>query len=190
MAPFSGADLEALATAVAASWRSAADRDWSAPAGTLEWSCAATAVHVVDCVLAPAFFLASRRTDAYPAGGWTPPGDTPPAELAEALETVARITAAVVSGAREDVRAILWGGPEPRVGPPADFAPRAGLELALHAHDIAAGLGVALDVPVDAVGRLRDHVAGWPFWGGYGSWTPLPSTSDPFRDLLVASRRG
>jgi hypothetical protein len=155
----------------------------------LDWSCAATAVHVVDCVLAPAFFLASRRTDAYPAGGWSAPVESTPDELAESLETVARITAAVVAGAPEDVRAIVWRGPEPRVAPPADFAPRAGLELALHAHDIASRLGVDLAVPVDAVRRLRDHVAGWPFWGGYASWTALASTDDPFGDLLRASRR-
>ncbi len=63
---FTADDLEELSALVADTWTSAADRDWSAQAGTVEWSCTATADHAVDCVYAPAFFLASRRTDAYP----------------------------------------------------------------------------------------------------------------------------
>lgn len=188
-AVFSGADLEALAAAVAESWRAGADRDWAAAAGTLEWTCAATAVHAIDCVLAPAFFLASRRTDAYPLGGWAPPEDTPPDGLAEGLETVARILAAVVAAAPSDLRAIIWRRPQPEVAPPADFAPRGGLELVLHAHDVAVGLGVPFAPPVEVVERLRSHVAGWPFWGGYGSWTPLTMAGDPFVDLLVSTGR-
>ncbi len=37
--------------------------------GATGWSCLATADHAVDCVYAPAFFLASRRLDAYPIAG-------------------------------------------------------------------------------------------------------------------------
>jgi len=66
---FTVADLGAVSDAVAAVWTGAADRDWSVPAGTVEWSCLATADHAVDCVYAPAFFLASRRLDAYPDAG-------------------------------------------------------------------------------------------------------------------------
>jgi hypothetical protein len=59
-------DLTELSELVATTWNSAAERDWSVPAGTVEWSRIKTADHAVDCVYAPAFFLASRRTDAYP----------------------------------------------------------------------------------------------------------------------------
>jgi len=57
-------DLHALSELVSETWTSAADRDWSGPAGTLEWLCIRTADHAVDCVYAPAFFLASRRASA------------------------------------------------------------------------------------------------------------------------------
>jgi hypothetical protein len=58
---FSTDDLHELSARVATAWRAGADRDSSAPAGTLEWSCARTADHAVDTLFAPAFFLASRR---------------------------------------------------------------------------------------------------------------------------------
>jgi hypothetical protein len=68
---FSVDDLGLLSDLVAGSWSAAADRDWSMPAGTLEWSCLHTADHAVDCAYAPAFFLASRRLDRYPDAGAT-----------------------------------------------------------------------------------------------------------------------
>ena len=93
-------DLVELTGIVAAGWRAAAGRDWSVPAGTLDWSCARTADHAVDTVLAPAFFLASRRLDAYPAYGASTPGpEASPDELAGALETATRILVAVVADA-------------------------------------------------------------------------------------------
>lgn len=70
-ARFTTDDLARLTEAVAAAWLSAADRDWSVAAASTGWSCTKTADHAVDCVFAPAFFLASRRTDAYPDGGWS-----------------------------------------------------------------------------------------------------------------------
>ena len=60
---FSPGDLAALTEVVAEAWHLGADRDWSVPAGTLEWSCTHTADHAVDTLLAPAFNLASRLED-------------------------------------------------------------------------------------------------------------------------------
>jgi hypothetical protein len=188
--PFTRHDLDLLAGVVTASWGSALDRDWSAPAGTLEWSCTRTADHTVDAVLAVAFFLASRRTDAYP--DWAAPvtlgPDARPDQLVEALATVARVLSGVIAGAEPGATAIIWRRPAPEARPAADFAARGALELVLHGHDVCAGLGVPLRPPPDACARLRDHTRGWPHWGAPG-WRPPPATNDPWRDILIGSGR-
>lgn len=185
-------DLAAIADGVAAAWLAGADRDWSVPAGTLEWSCTRTADHAVDCVLAPAFFLASRSTTGYPPFEPVTMGAAPTAaELVEGLRTALRMLAGVVRAAEAEpgAAAVLWRRPAPEVRPPADFPPRAGLELALHGHDVCAGLGVELAPPPDACRRLRDHTASWPMWTlAWGA--PPPRTDDPWADLLAASGRG
>ena len=63
---FTRADLLQLTYQVGQAWTTGARRDWSVPAGAMEWSCLGTADHAVDCVNAPAFFLASRHVDDYP----------------------------------------------------------------------------------------------------------------------------
>ncbi len=182
-------DLEVLAALVADSWRSAADRDWSARAGSLDWSCTRTADHAVDTVLAPAFFLASRKHDDYPAGGpFTLGPDPRPRDLAEAVETASRVLAAVVTVAPSDARAVIWRRPQVETRPPADFVPRGALELALHGHDVACGLEITFAPPSDLCERLRDHTRAWPHWSSPG-WTPLAMDGDPWLDLLRSSGR-
>lgn len=186
---FDSDDLEELAALVADDWRQAADRDWSVNAGPLEWSCAKTADHIVDTVLAPAFFLASRKVDDYPAGGWSPGERASPHDFAEALETAARIVVAVVRATDPDVRAIIWRRPTVEARPPADFAPRAALELILHAHDVAAGLDIDFAPPTGLCERLRAHTRHWPFWTAVPGWSPLMMEGDAFDDLLRSSGR-
>ena len=139
---FSVADLYALSELVATAWLSAADRDWSARAGTLEWSCTRTADHAVDCVWAPAFFLASRKRDGYPDVGLDMGlgADAEPGRLVQSLEMATRVLGAVVHDADPGVRAILFRRPEIMIAPPEDFPPRAATELILHAHDVCSGL--------------------------------------------------
>jgi hypothetical protein len=188
--PFTTDDLDRLAAAAVAAWRAGLDRDWSARAGTLEWSCRRTADHAVDAVLAVAMFLAARRQDGYPAwwGEQSMGPDAGPEDLVEGLASAARLLSAIVDATPADVRAVIWRRPEVEVRGPADFAPRGGLELILHAHDVSSGLGVPLVPPADACARLRDHTRGWPHWTSPG-WCPAPSTDDPWHDLLVGSGR-
>ena len=151
--PFTADDLDRLAEVAVAAWREGLDRDWSAPAGTLEWSCRRTADHAVDAVLAVALFLASRKDDGYPEWGWgelTMGPAARPTDLVEGLATVARVLSAVVRAAPPDARAVIWRRPRLEVRGPVDFAPRGGLELVLHAHDVATGLGVPFGPPADA----------------------------------------
>jgi hypothetical protein len=186
---FTVADLGAVSDAVAAVWTGAADRDWSVPAGTVAWSCLATADHAVDCVYAPAFFLASRRLDAYPDAGddLRLGARATPARLVESLAIATRIVAGVVGTTPADTEAVLFGGPPATTGRTADFVPRAALELVLHAHDVARGLGVEFDPPAAACHRLREHTRPWPMWTGM--WAALGFSQDAWADLLTASGR-
>ncbi len=185
---FTVADLRALTDLVAATWLAEAHRDWSAPAGALEWSCIATADHAVDCVYAPAFFLASRRMDAYPEAGsdLTLGTRATPELLVDSLRLASRMLTAVVNDAGPDVRAIIFQRPAV-VGAPRDFAPRAALELILHARDVAIGLDVAFDPSADLCSRLREHTRRWPVWTA--EWRGLGRTDDPWADLLRGSGR-
>jgi hypothetical protein len=56
---FTRHDLATLADCVGDAWRAGAGGDWSAPAGTLAWSCARTADHAVD---APSSWPPGART--------------------------------------------------------------------------------------------------------------------------------
>jgi hypothetical protein len=182
-------DLEELAALVAGAWRRAADHDWSAPAGVLEWTCTRTADHAVDTVLAPAFFLASRRRDDYPPFAPTSVGPDPrPGDLADGVETAARILAAVVRTTAPDVRAVIWRRPRVETRPPRDFVPRGALELIVHGHDVCTGLGVPFAPPAPLCERLRRHTGEWPHWRSSG-WSPLTLAGDPWADLLRAAGR-
>jgi len=189
---FSSRDLESLSALVSSAWRSGFTRDWSVSAGTLEWTCTKTADHAVDTVLAPAIFLASRKLDRYPELGWnTRMGpDARPEQLVEGLETATRILTAVIDAAPPGTRAVIRRRPEVQTAGPQDFAPRAGLELILHAHDVCSGLAIEFEPPTGLCARLREHTRNWPAWGlSQPTWTEPPNTNDPWSDLLQASGR-
>jgi hypothetical protein len=182
-------DLYVLSDLVALTWTSATDRDWSAPAGTVEWTCAATADHAVDCVYAPVFFLASRNVDAYPEVGLdlTLGNEANPTRLVESLRIATRMLAAVVNDAAPDVRAVIFRHPEIMIGAPGDFVPRGAVELILHAHDVCQGLRVPFEPPAELCHRLREHTRPWPMWTI--AWRGLGGSDDPWGDLLMGSGR-
>jgi hypothetical protein len=187
---FDDHDMTTLAELVCESWEEGADSDWSATAGTVEWTCTATADHAVDTVLAPAFFLASRKIDGYADYGWDPflMGDkATPRNLIDGLRTATRVLIGVVVSAEPQDRAAIWRRPTVEARPPADFVPRGAMELILHGHDIALGLGVEFEPPADLCARLREHTAEWPMWKVWGD--RLTFTDDPWGDLLRGGGR-
>ncbi len=183
---FTVEDLEVVGDLTLTAWGSAVERDWSVPAGTLEWTCLATADHTIDCVFSYALFLASRKIDGYPAFDLLRAlPDAGPADMLDGLRAVVGMLAAVIRTSPPDARATLFGGGgHPVVTGPAPFAPRGGLELALHAHDVCSGLGVAFAPPTDVCARLLAATDGWP--GAVDGWSP---TGDPWTDLLTRSGR-
>ncbi len=185
---FTYEDLLTTTDCVADAWIRGSARDWSAPAGTLEWSCTRTADHAYDATLAVGMFLASRREDAYPDLAEFTAGPNPsPEQLVDAIRVAGRLTAGVVAITGPEVAAIIHRNPAV-TAPPSDFAPRAGLELILHGHDVAAGLAVEFEPPHDLCARLRDHTREWRHWRST-AWAPLQLTDDPWGDILGGSGR-
>lgn len=183
-AAFTNDDFASLSALVLATWELASDRDWSVRAGTLEWSCLATADHAIDCVFSYALFLASGRQDAYPNFGelHALPGATP-SDMLDGLRAVTTMLSAVIATADPGTRAVIWQRPHAETGSPQDFAARGALELVLHAHDVAAGLGVEFDPPWALCSRLLHHTRDWP------NQPTMPPSSDPWADLLERSGR-
>ena len=185
---FSVEDLLTLTDVVADAWSRGAERDWSAPAGTLEWTCAATADHTYDATLAIGMFLASRRQDDYPdLAEFTVGPDPRPDQFVDAIRVAGRLVAGISSITPPDVEAIIHHNPA-KTARREDFPPRAALEMVLHGHDVAAGLAVAFEPPADVCARLRDHTRDWRHWQG-GVWPGLQFTDDPWGDLLTGSGR-
>jgi hypothetical protein len=180
---FSVDDFRQLSALVLDAWQSGIDRDWSVPAGTLEWSCLKTADHTVDCVFSYALFLASRRQDGYPPFGelHALEGATP-ADIVNGLDAVTTMLWAVIVTADSDTRAVIGQRPV-ETGGPNDFAARGALEMVLHAHDVCSGLGIPFDPPQDICRRLRDHTVASPHEA------PTEPTADAWADLLRRSGR-
>jgi hypothetical protein len=142
-------------------------------------------------VLAIAFFLASRKRDAYPDWGWgemTSGPNAQPELLVEAMETVSRVLSSLIATAEPETRAVIWRRPQVETGSPADFAARGALEMVLHGYDVCSGLGIELAPPRAECARLREHTRDWPHWSTAG-WRAPPRTNDAWSDLLVGSGR-
>ena len=182
--PFTVDDFDALAELVIDSWVAGAGEDWNAPAGTLDWSCAFTADHTIDCIFSYALFLGSRKTDGYPNFGelHANPG-AGPADMVDGLRAVCTMLSATIRVAPPDARAVIWLKPTVATGSPQDFAARGGLELILHAHDVASGLGVAFDPPQALCRRL------WNATLTRSHAHVVQPSDDAWADLLTRSGR-
>jgi hypothetical protein len=157
------------------------DRDWSVPAGTLEWSCWQTADHLVDCVFSYALQFAARADD-----GWLEvqelhamPSATPTV-LVQALGAVGEMLAAVLRAA--PLGAVASDGVAP-LGV-ADWAARAIYEVLVHAHDVLDGLGVRLEPPEETCAWVITCPTLWLF-----DRDRAATTADPWVAMLLGAGR-
>ena len=182
--PFSVEDFCALSALADRALRSGLDRDWSVPAGTLDWSCSQTLDHTIDCVFSYALFLGSRRQDSYPPFRelHALEGATP-LDLVQGLHAVATMLEGVIRVVPPDTQAVLLRRPTVVTGGPDDFAARGAHEMVLHVHDIASGLGVAFAPPREQCERLLDRTDGWP------GQQPIVPSGGAWTDLLGRSGR-
>jgi len=148
------------------------DRDWRRRAGSLDWSCWTTAVHVAHDLLAYAAQLA-----ACPATGYLPidlvvrPA-TPPAQVLQVITACGGLLSSALTTADPAVRAWHWGPTDP-----GGFAALGVNEVLVHGYDITQGLGIRWLPPM----RLCAAVLARLF--------PDAPTGDPRRVLLWSTGR-
>jgi hypothetical protein len=134
-------DLDAAISTVVSALHPAADQEWSAQAGTLDWDCWHTAEHIGDCLLSYAAQLAVRPTARYVRFLASADKDASPAEMLEFAEAGGRILVATLRAAPPHIRAYHPTG----MADPEGFAAMGCVEALLHGHDIAQGLGLTID---------------------------------------------
>ncbi len=175
--PVTADDLESAVIVLENALRPMTDRDWTVPAGGLDWDCWHTAQHIGDCLLSYAGQLVLQPDDRYGRFYAAADDGATGADVLEFALAGGRILAAVVRSARPDARAFHPSGR----ADPEGFAAMGCLETLLHGEDIARGLGATLDPPRDVCTRLLrrmfpDQAAGL-------------ADVDPWRALLWCSGR-
>jgi len=143
-------DLDAAVFTTVTTLRPATGRDWSVPAGTLEWDCWHTAEHIGDCLLSYAGQLVAQPTTRFVRFVVYADKDAAPAEVLEFAEAGGRLLAATVRTCSPQVRAWHPTG----MADPEGFAGMGCVEALVHGHDIAQGLGLALDPPRQVCTRV------------------------------------
>ncbi|MFH8609197.1 GNAT family N-acetyltransferase [Streptomyces sp. NPDC018029] len=160
--------------------RAAADRDWSAKADDLDWSCLQTAEHIAGCHIAYAGQLTGRATDGYVPFETTLDEGTDPEGAIRAIEAAGAILSAVVRTTPRGVRAYH---PYPSGAADATgFAAMAVAEVLLHTYDIAHTLGVDAEPPAELCASVLAHL--------FPHVPPALAGTTPWTTLLGATGRG
>lgn len=149
------------------------DRDWSVPAGRLEWSCWQTAAHIAHDLTAYAGQLCGRPESAYLPFDLMVREDAAPERVLAVVEAAGELLCAALAASGPEVRAWHWGPTDP-----GGFAAMGVAETVLHTHDIARGFGLSWEPP----GELCAGVLARLF--------PDAPDGDPARVLLWATGRG
>jgi hypothetical protein len=182
-------DLEYAVDAMVAALRAVGDRDWHVPAGGLEWDCWETVEHVSDDLFSYATQLGPKPP---PLTGYLPfgaverrpggPEETIFADpaagtegLLQVLQASGALLVAMVKTAPPDLRAYHGYG----ISDPEGFAAMGIVEILVHMHDIAQGLGIEWNPPADLCGRVLARL-----------FPDAPPDTDRWPTLLWATGRG
>ncbi|GHH81702.1 hypothetical protein GCM10018781_64890 [Kitasatospora indigofera] len=110
---------------------------WHTPAGTLEWTCRETAVHVAHDLLGYAGQLAGRPDTGYLPFDLTVPATATPAEVLQVVAACGGLLRSALATAAPGTLAWHHGPCDP-----AGFAAMGVAEVLLHTYDITRGLGL------------------------------------------------
>lgn len=148
--PVTADDIDAAVICVLDALRPAVDEDWDVPAGTLEWTCRDTAEHIGQAHMHWASQLAVQARTRYMRWVSRAQPLAPPAGVLDFVDAAGRILTIVVRASPPDLRAFHPHG----IADPEGFAGMACVEALIHGHDIATGLGLSLDPPMDVCERV------------------------------------
>lgn len=152
-------DLDLAINAVESTLKPAVDQDWLTATGTGAWTARATAEHVGDCLISYAAQLIATPQDRYARFMVVADADASAAELLEFLVLGGRLLASVVRTCPPAARAYHPTG----VSDPEGFAAMGCVEMLVHGHDLALGLGLRLTAPPqtcrNVIARLFPHTA-------------------------------
>ncbi|WP_242901117.1 maleylpyruvate isomerase N-terminal domain-containing protein [Actinomadura terrae] len=161
---------------------------WDANAGSLEWTCWETVEHLADDLFAYAAqlgprtpprdrevpFLWERRRPGGPANVIYADRSAGPAGLLEVLDSCGALLVAMVRCTPPDVRSHHGFG----LSDPAGFAAMGAVEILVHTHDLAAGLGLDWEPPSDLCAGVLTRL-----------FSDAPE-GDPWKVLLWCTGRG
>ncbi|POX58433.1 hypothetical protein C3492_38060 [Streptomyces sp. Ru62] len=186
--PVSAADVERAVRLALATLREAEGRDWGVKAGSLEWDCWETVEHLADDLfsyatqLSPANppldthvpFAWSRRRPDGPANAVFADREAGTAGLLHVLDASGGLLTAVVRTAPPTVRAHhVFGAADPE-----GFAAMGIVEILVHTHDVAEGLGLEWTPPADLCDRVLVRL-----------FPDAPADTDRWPTLLWATGR-
>jgi uncharacterized protein (TIGR03083 family) len=144
------ADLDTALSSVVSTLRPGTGKDWSVPAGRLEWDCWHTAQHLGDALMSYAAQIVIQPGDRFVCFAVNAYPTATPEQVLECADAGGRMLAATVRTATPQVRAFHPMGRSD----PAGFAGMGCVELLVHGEDIALGLGLSLEPPRELCERV------------------------------------
>jgi hypothetical protein len=187
--PVTGDDIDQAVRLALATLRQAPADAWDRKAGALDWDCWSTAEHVSDDLFAYAAQLGPRtppvtrevpfvwaaRTPGGPANVIHADRAAGPDGLLEVFDACGGLLAAIVRTRPARTRSYHVFG----VSDPEGFAAMGLVEVLVHTHDLAGGLGLPWDPPADLCGRVLARL-----------FPDAPTDTSPWATLLWATGRG
>jgi hypothetical protein len=151
------------------------DRDWTRPAGSLDWSCWQTIDHTIDCVLSFALQIGQPGDSGFhPFEPMHAEPTATPSDLLQGLRSVSSLFLAITRNSPEELTA-SDGVMNLTI---ADWRARTAYEVALHTYDVSVGLGREFSLPASLSTSIMASPALWMLdrseaQGGSDPWTAL-----------------
>jgi hypothetical protein len=165
--------LPIVAASVVETLGPATSADWNRQAGPVDWSCRTTIEHVGHALDRYTLYLAGTVQQRLPFSLVSHP-ECSPADLLRMAELRGMALTAVARSAAPETRAYhSFGRPDPE-----GYIAMGCVEMLVHTHDIAQGLGVQFSPPADVVREVLARLFPW-----------APSDSDPWQTMQWATGR-